>query len=299
MFDVGIEKRSSLCDSLQEPDNTHIAHGNTFLPTYEETLNDNLRNFGEPERHANLEAFDLIAEPKRGRRDCLKREYLIIAIIFFSLCAIALPLGLVYILRNAGSEQETATMQTRRAESSFSIAPVTAAILPTAIIPMTVYVTVTPTLEESIPIVTITVTASSPDVEPTTAGPQPTDTLTSLSISTDTALVSTAASLTSSQSTSWSLELSTSPVPTSISSVTIEPNLEASIQPELSQTSALYSPTDPTTTISPTTMEPSSTVSKVLQTAKGRFGFCGVSGSNCKRLLSGEKGTGTVKFGRE
>lgn len=109
MFDVGIEKRSSLFDSLQEPDKTHIAHGNTFLPTYEETLNDNLRNFGEPERHANLEAFDLIAEPKRGRRDCLKREYLIIAIIFFSLCAIALPLGLVYILRNAGSEQEVST----------------------------------------------------------------------------------------------------------------------------------------------------------------------------------------------
>jgi hypothetical protein len=39
---------------------------------------------------------------------------------------------------------------------------------------------------------------------------------------------------------------------------------------------------------SSTTFEPTTTVSKVLQTAKGRFGFCGVAGSNCKRLLAGD-----------
>lgn len=122
MSHTNIDKKPSTPSSfLQEPRQAHLDHRNTFLPTYEEHLNDALRNFSSPRSQFNLKSFDHIEEPKRGRRQCMKREYLIIAIVLLLICAIALPIGLVYILHRASTEHEVGQSLFQTTKSSMKL----------------------------------------------------------------------------------------------------------------------------------------------------------------------------------
>ncbi|KAI5369131.1 hypothetical protein Slin14017_G000100 [Septoria linicola] len=301
MFHATMDKRPSTpSSSLQEPRQAHLDHRNTFLPTYEEHLNDALHSFSPPESQVNLKSFDHIEEPKRGRRQCMKREYLIIVIVMLLVCAIALPIGLVYILHRASTDHEVSqsfshtpyfltetdfalppqpsTLQTRQAESSFSYVSITTPPLATAVVPFTVYVTVTPTPQVSVTIVAITVTepsdsASSSDAEEqSTTTAHATGTLTRLSVSISTLAPSTIPSSTFSINPSQEAIISSAPVPSSLSTSTSAPDTETSTE---TQTDTI---TSPTTLLS----LPPTPAAKTMQTIhSGRFGFCGVRGSSC------------------
>ncbi|KAF2209736.1 hypothetical protein CERZMDRAFT_100142 [Cercospora zeae-maydis SCOH1-5] len=303
-----IEKGAGTSTYVQQPQNVHVEHRTTFLPTYEEQLNENLRNFGQPDGQNNVTtAFDLIQEPKAGRRKCMKREYLILAIILLLICAVALPLGLVFIIRNNHSDQEVkdfnsttlnmtktdsislqpSTLQTRQAETSSNVTPVTA-VFTSTVVPVTVYVTMTPTPEISTPTITVTRTQST-STSTSTSDPTPPplpSTITTLSIITATP------SSTSSTLSKFSLNPALNP--------SIESELAAASSSSSSSQSAEKPPATPTTNtketttatvVSATTIEPEpevptptpapTTASKALQTAEPRFGFCGVAGSNC------------------
>ncbi|GIZ40960.1 hypothetical protein CKM354_000428000 [Cercospora kikuchii] len=298
MSNSDIEKGAGASTYVQQPQAAHVEHGTSFLPTYEEHLNENLRKFGQPDGQDNAKAFDLIEEPKAGRRKCMKREYLILAIIFSLICAIALPLGLVFIIRNHHSDQEVrennsttsiqtktdfvslqpSTLQTRQAETSSSITPLTA-VLTSTVVPVTVYVTMTPTPEASTPTVTVTRTQSlSTSKSETTTSDASTATVTTLSI------------VTATPSTSTSTSTSTT---STLSKFSLDPALIPSIQSELAEasssraaeetkaTATTKKETTTATVVSATTIEPPTTASKAIQTAHPRFGFCGVAGSNC------------------
>ncbi|KAM3418284.1 hypothetical protein BST61_g4285 [Cercospora zeina] len=272
-----IEKGAGANTYVQQPQNAHVEHRTTFLPTYEEHLNENLRNFGQPDGQNNSTAFDLIEEPKVGRRKCMKREYLILAIVLFLVCAIALPLGLVFIIRNNHSDQEPSTLQTRQAETSLNITPVTAMFTST-VVPVTVYVTMTPTPEISTPTITVTRTQSTsePTASPTTA----TATITSLSITTATP---------STSSTLSKFSLDSALIPSIQSELAAASSSSTAAEPKA--TTNTETTTATSTVVSATTIEPKpealtptptpTTASKALQTAEPRFGFCGVAGSNC------------------
>jgi len=50
-----------------------------FLPRYEETLNTNLRNFGDPEaQHGNMQPFDKITDPALKHGLTKKRRYILV-----------------------------------------------------------------------------------------------------------------------------------------------------------------------------------------------------------------------------
>ncbi|PIB01399.1 hypothetical protein CB0940_00304 [Cercospora beticola] len=300
MSNSDIEKGAGASTYVQQPQAAHVEHSTSFLPTYEEHLNENLRKFGQPDGQDNAKAFDLIEEPKAGRRKCMKREYLILAIIFFLICAIALPLGLVFIIRNHHSDQEVreinsttstsvqtktdfvslqpSTLQTRQAEStSSSITPVTA-VLTSTVVPVTVYVTMTPTPEASTPTITVTRTQSLSTSKPETTATSDASTATVTTLSIVTATPSTSTS-TSSTSTLSKFVLNPALIP-SIQSELAEASSSRAAE-ETKATATTKKETTTATVVSATTIEPPTTASKAMQTAHPRFGFCGVAGSNC------------------
>ncbi|CAK1356038.1 unnamed protein product [Cercospora beticola] len=278
MSNSDIEKGAGASTYVQQPQAAHVEQSTSFLPTYEEHLNENLRKFGQPDGQDNAKAFDLIEEPKAGRRKCMKREYLILAIIFFLICAIALPLGLVFIIRNHHSDQEPSTLQTRQAEStSSSITPVTA-VLTSTVVPVTVYVTMTPTPEASTPTITVTRTQSLSTSKPETTATSDASTATVTTLSIVTATPSTSTS-TSSTSTLSKFVLNPALIP-SIQSELAEASSSRAAE-ETKATATTKKETTTATVVSATTIEPPTTASKAMQTAHPRFGFCGVAGSNC------------------
>jgi hypothetical protein len=157
----------------------------SFRPTYEEKLNENLSKFGEPDGQVRNHAAvaPTHEHAKRGRRGCMKREYLIVLTILVFILALALPLSVVYLLRDTGSEHKVGlpsnvtttttcadqtttqpmTIQTRQAESESISTPLTT-FASSVVHPSTIYVTITPSPSTYIPPVTLTTTLSGPSV---------------------------------------------------------------------------------------------------------------------------------------
>ena len=78
---------------------THQARTSDFIPRYEETLNNNLRNFGDPEAHANGNNFDQTEEPTpRHGMNKRRRSVLIAVLVGVLLSFVAFGLG-VFISR--------------------------------------------------------------------------------------------------------------------------------------------------------------------------------------------------------
>ncbi|KXT14644.1 hypothetical protein AC579_3707 [Pseudocercospora musae] len=319
MSSSDIEKGARAQAFVQQPTAAHTSTRASFLPSYERAVNDNMRGFGEPEGQSNLHAFDNIQEPKHTKRRCMKREWLIAAIVTIICLALVLPLAVVIILRkNSTSEkvnsspaqnftrivtivkpvtkltislEQTTTMHTRSVtDTTFSVAPLTI----TTIAPSTVYVTVTPTpTSTSTPITTLTTTLPQPESTTTPS----TETITSMSVSVSVS-VSTATASTTETSSSSTSSTSTSTSTTS-SSTTSTTSTSSGMSPEESAAwSSVYAQssanraaltmvpdfrTSATTLLSITTVENTieKTSSGPVATLTGHFGFCGVDGAAC------------------
>lgn len=193
MFGSDIEKAAGagVQQNLRQPNQAHLNNHDTFLPAYEEVLNQKLREFGKPEQQINVQAFDHIQEPKRGRRVCMKREWLIIITLLVIIFCIAMPVAVVLVLKNSNSSDKVSAVsnsiiniqymaeanltasqitivQTRSPPMSFVFSPSTstelATLTATVVAPSIVYVTVAPTPSTSTIIpstVYVTVTPSS------------------------------------------------------------------------------------------------------------------------------------------
>lgn len=249
----------------------------SFRPAYQANLNENLRNWQEPEGQANVKEFDHIEEPKHSKRRCMKREWLIAGAIVAILLLIVLPWVIMVVLKNAEKEDKVSTpssfsnmtqlivtetvqvptVQTR-SETTFSYAPLT-----TAVIPSTVYITVLPpvtiTATVTAPTTLMTVSTESSDPETVTKvrtktlSPDPTTVLTTLiKVSTEpTTLLSISTEVPDAETITKVRTKTLSPDPTTIVKVSTE------------LTTLVKVSTEPTTLVSISTLvtsEPSTTV---------------------------------------
>ncbi|KXT02600.1 hypothetical protein AC578_10688 [Pseudocercospora eumusae] len=286
MSSSDIEKAAGAQAFVQQPTAAHTSTRASFLPSYERAVNDNMRGFGEPAGQANLHAFDHVQEPKHAKRQCMKREWLIAAIVAIICLTFVLPLVVLILLRKNSTSEKTTILQTRSVtDTTFSVAPLTI----TTIAPSTVYVTVTPTpTSTSTPITTLTTTLSQPE---STTSPT-TETITSVSVSVSVS-VSTASTTESSSATSSTSTSTTSSSTTSTTSTSsgMSPEESAAWSSVYAQSSANRAAltmvpdfrTSATTLLSITTVE--NTIEKTspgpVATLTGHFGFCGVDGAAC------------------
>ncbi|KAF2161850.1 hypothetical protein M409DRAFT_27906 [Zasmidium cellare ATCC 36951] len=256
--------------SVQQPTTARLS--NTFPPTYEQHVNDNMRNFESEFQEVKLRDFDGIqdSKPKQRKRKCPAWVWLLTGISILLIISALLGGLIIHYMNKQNSHVDKVASQTSlatRSEETTTISPSTMTVYITQTPPtpstQVVVTTLTPsTSTPSIVTVTSTTTASSPESTSTSTTESPSTTTTSI-ITTASASTSSInpseAALSSSIAAERSLksaEMITSPITTTLMSVTTATEVSVSTPPP----------------------EPSKTL---IPMPGGEIGKCGVPGQAC------------------
>ncbi|CZT24670.1 uncharacterized protein RCC_10396 [Ramularia collo-cygni] len=273
--------------SPQQPRAAVVFPRDSFLPTYEEHLNTELRNFPDAAPQARPQPFDRIEEPATKRKALLRRRSwwsAISTVLFLVISAVIGSAVFLYRsthLKDSGTKHvsETSMPMPAREAATVTFFPTTVTI---TVPKTTVYVTApVPATSTSTRIVTVqpsSTTTTEADLLPTTGEPS--------LITFSTEATSVASFSTSSTSTSSTSASSTSTSSTSTSSTSTS-NTSASSSSETTPPPPPPPPppsTESTTLVSVTTATATPTTSSIPPppTRSGREpGFCGVVGEAC------------------